>query len=530
MRQTRRTWLRAAAVAITGASIAGCTGSDDDDDETPTEAGEENGQQSEGGNGDQQSANESGNGAGENEESEGPPTAVDAASEEIAITAEWNAIRTRLRDPVILGHADRFDAGEAVAAGIFERFETAAGEHNAHEALEESSEEAYGGFEDGLGGLREALGADDLEAAHDEMKTADGHLREAQGATVGSERVKPLTLLVLGAHVEDAALLARIGEFGEAAHEFGHIGDKFEEKMQGMVAEVNADAAETFVEALDDAAAAADAEDGDAATDSATEAFEAAIRASYELLPEQLAGAVHLGALQARGWDAAALAQLDSGGAAIMQDVFAHFEEAHVHELLEEADHDIYEAFEDALADYTDALNAGSDVDAAAERFATATLRAQFAVAGAPEESPPADADGGEHDHDDHDHGPEDPEGGPNVVEGVPDDADHVVEMQAVAFEPEQLTVEQGDTVAWRHAAGEPHSVTALGDGIPENATYWASGGFESEDAAREGWENSQGAVQSGEAYVHTFETAGEHEYVCIPHEAAGMVGTVVVE
>jgi plastocyanin len=90
--------------------------------------------------------------------------------------------------------------------------------------------------------------------------------------------------------------------------------------------------------------------------------------------------------------------------------------------------------------------------------------------------------------------------------------------------------VPQGDTVAWTHAAGEAHSVSAYQDDIPEDAEYWASGGFESEDAARTGWENVQGAVQSGQSYIQTFETIRTHEYVCIPHEAAGMVGSVTVE
>ena len=120
--------------------------------------------------------------------------------------------------------------------------------------------------------------------------------------------------------------------------------------------------------------------------------------------------------------------------------------------------------------------------------------------------------------------------GGPNVVEGVPEDADHVVDMNAVAYDPAELTVSQGDTVAWTHAGGEAHSVTAYEEAIPDGASYWASGGFDSESAAREGWENGQGAVQSGQSYVHTFETTGEHAYLCIPHERAGMTGTVVVE
>ena len=119
---------------------------------------------------------------------------------------------------------------------------------------------------------------------------------------------------------------------------------------------------------------------------------------------------------------------------------------------------------------------------------------------------------------------------GPNVVEGVPDDADHVVEMNAVAFEPAELTVSQGDTVAWTYNAGDAHNVVAYEDEIPDDAGYWASGGFDSEEAARAGWENGQGAVQSGQSYVHTFETTGTHEYFCIPHEAAGMVGSVIVE
>jgi plastocyanin len=65
-------------------------------------------------------------------------------------------------------------------------------------------------------------------------------------------------------------------------------------------------------------------------------------------------------------------------------------------------------------------------------------------------------------------------------------------------------------------------------DAIPESTQCWVSGGFDSESATREGWENGQGAVRSGESSVHTFETEGIHEYSYSPHEAAGMAGTVV--
>ena len=219
--------------------------------------------------------------------------------------------------------------------------------------------------------------------------------------------------------------------------------------------------------------------------------------------------------------------------ATVMQDVFAQFEGARVHELIEEADHNAYETFEAQLDAYVTALEEDGDVAAAAESFARASQYAQFALVDSVEELPFAlrlagtsgdgsESDGGERDSE--------LRGGPSVAEGVPEDADHVVDMTTVAFDPTELTVSVGETVAWRHAGGEPHSVTAYEEALPEGATYWASGGFESQSAAESGWENGRGAVQSGQSYVHTFETTGTYEYFCIPHEATGMVGTVVVE
>jgi len=244
----------------------------------------------------------------------------------------------------------------------------------------------------------------------------------------------------------------------------------------------------------------------------------------------------------AKEFNAEALASVyaivESGGAngeaaaTVMQDVFAHFEEARVHEALEEADHNAYETFEDGLDAYITALEDGGDVAPAASSFADGAQYAGFALVDSVEQLPLdlnlAGGAGGSGDSEES--GESDLQGGPNVYDGAPSDADHVVDMQAVAFEPAELTVSQGDTVAWVHSAGEAHSVTALGDGIPDGASYWASGEFDSEEAARTGWDNGEGAVQSGQYFLHTFETAGTHEYVCIPHAAAGMTGSVTVE
>jgi len=759
------------------------------------------------------------------------------------VTSEWNAIRTRLRDPVILGHAEEFEAGASVVGDIFQRFEAASGEHNAHGTLEETSEEHYEGFEDSLGTLRKRLAAEDLDGAHDAMKSADKHLRQAQAALTSDATVAQLSMLVMGTHVEDAAMLVRVEDYDDAEHEFSKIGDKFEEKFYDTVAEADQTAADQFVDATDRAASNA-ASNPETAIAAAHEAFGASARALHALADDRLAGAGHMAALQALGWDAAALAGLggpstefahaaaltiyrarvhdaawlyesgqadaarrrvenvfahfegarahealeeasedaytrfeddglsalstaienddaegvasavetindalvegiealgsgaepalleagyfkariedareryrlgegataaetarglfetfeaneadfhetleetdeslyetfeeehlnglitafeegndgaidehvtgiretllsfetaagstaqvsavesgymaarvfdagvlgvlgeneragslvqaafqhfeagaggfhealeeadhdryesfeaalddassaaqeggnvgeqsrvfsdeavgaiyavvDSGGGSfggaatsIVQDTFAAFEEARVHEMLEEADESAYEGYESALNDYIGTLESGSGVGSAATAYADASIRAQFAVVGAVDEAPVGEGSAGESGG-----GSEetDLQGGPNIQDGVPDDADHIVNVQAVAFEPEELTIQQGDTVAWKHAAGEPHNVVAYEGEIPEDAEYWASGGFENEEAAREGWEEGKGAVQSGQSYVHTFEATGTHEYFCVPHEAAGMVGSITVE
>lgn len=103
------------------------------------------------------------------------------------------------------------------------------------------------------------------------------------------------------------------------------------------------------------------------------------------------------------------------------------------------------------------------------------------------------------------------------------------VGMTDSAFDPETLEVDVGERVVWKNTSGRSHTVTAYEDGIPADAAYFASGGFASESAARDAWADGGGAVVSGGTYAHTFETPGEHHYVCIPHERVGMTGTIVV-
>jgi len=108
---------------------------------------------------------------------------------------------------------------------------------------------------------------------------------------------------------------------------------------------------------------------------------------------------------------------------------------------------------------------------------------------------------------------------------------DYDVGMSTVAFKPETVTVAVGETVVWRNTSKQSHTVTGYEATLPDGAAYFASGEFADESAAREAWADGFGGrIEQEETYSHTFEVAGEYPYFCIPHEKAGMVGTVVVE
>ena len=108
---------------------------------------------------------------------------------------------------------------------------------------------------------------------------------------------------------------------------------------------------------------------------------------------------------------------------------------------------------------------------------------------------------------------------------------DYDIGMAASAFLPEDdFEPRVGEPVVWRNTGMRTHTVTAYGAAIPENANFFASGGFETEKAARNAWTgNGGGGIAGGETYEHTFEVPGTYNYFCIPHEAGGMVGKFTV-
>lgn len=94
-----------------------------------------------------------------------------------------------------------------------------------------------------------------------------------------------------------------------------------------------------------------------------------------------------------------------------------------------------------------------------------------------------------------------------------------------LAFEPERLPVAAGSTVTWGFASAG-HNVAcrpAERDlaAMPAGAEPFASFGADQPPTAT--------VVPRGGTFSHAFEVPGTYHYVCVPHLAQGMTGTVAV-
>ena len=98
----------------------------------------------------------------------------------------------------------------------------------------------------------------------------------------------------------------------------------------------------------------------------------------------------------------------------------------------------------------------------------------------------------------------------------------------AQRFDPPTITVSVGEPVVFVNESDEAHTVTADENALPEEGKYFASGGFDDEADARAN--PSEAFILEGETYSVEFDTPGRYEYFCIPHEASGMKGSIVVE
>lgn len=90
-----------------------------------------------------------------------------------------------------------------------------------------------------------------------------------------------------------------------------------------------------------------------------------------------------------------------------------------------------------------------------------------------------------------------------------------------LTFEPASITIKAGETVDFVNGSPLIHTVTADPAKAREADNVSLPEGAETFDS---------GNLAPGESFSHTFTEPGTYQYFCIPHEAAGMTGTIVVQ
>src|SRR5205085_12642099 len=95
-----------------------------------------------------------------------------------------------------------------------------------------------------------------------------------------------------------------------------------------------------------------------------------------------------------------------------------------------------------------------------------------------------------------------------------------MVNAPQAKFEPETVTIAAGDTVQWTNPQAVGHTVTFDPKEAVNKSLVVLPAGVAPFDSSDMG----EGAV-----FKHTFTEKGTYKYVCLYHEAMGMVGTVIV-
>jgi plastocyanin len=90
----------------------------------------------------------------------------------------------------------------------------------------------------------------------------------------------------------------------------------------------------------------------------------------------------------------------------------------------------------------------------------------------------------------------------------------------ALTYEPDAVTVTVGTLVKWTNPSSIAHTVTADKSKAQDPANVMLPDGAKPFDSGR---------IAPGENYSRQFTLPGKYKYFCIPHELAGMIGTITV-
>ena len=108
----------------------------------------------------------------------------------------------------------------------------------------------------------------------------------------------------------------------------------------------------------------------------------------------------------------------------------------------------------------------------------------------------------------------------------------HTVRMlgddKGYRFDPQNLTIKAGDGVKWEMVSGGPHNVAFDPAKVPADVKGQLSANMPNQMSEL----SSPMFMNPGESYTVSFANvkAGKYDYVCTPHLAMGMTGSITVE
>jgi plastocyanin len=103
-----------------------------------------------------------------------------------------------------------------------------------------------------------------------------------------------------------------------------------------------------------------------------------------------------------------------------------------------------------------------------------------------------------------------------------------VLENNAYKFDPANITIKQGDAIRWTMVSGAPHNVAFDPAKVPDDVESQLSANMPNQQSPLSG----PFLMNPNETYTISFGgiKPGTYDYVCTPHVALGMVGTITVQ
>ena len=118
--------------------------------------------------------------------------------------------------------------------------------------------------------------------------------------------------------------------------------------------------------------------------------------------------------------------------------------------------------------------------------------------------------------------------GTPAPITGTTHEINMVGDEKGYRFEPQNITIKAGDGVKWIMVSGGPHNVAFDPAKVPADVKGQLSANMPNQMSEL----SSPMFMNPNEAYTVSFANvkAGKYDYVCTPHLAMGMTGSVTVE